>query len=199
MRRLVVAVLIVVSPRTRARRLWWRPSAPTAPAPAAAPAAPAPVAAPPRPAATIGDRSANETVDVRAVPAGGTSCPADLKSAIDAKQPTLIFFYDSSASASKDNRKIIDAVRNDNRGLVDLVAYDIEQVRDDVARRARSPSTRRSPATRVRLRRVQLAKALGVTSAPFVVLTDGQGYIIWQVPRARRQAFLEREVLRAAR
>ncbi len=123
--------------------------------------------------------------------------PSDLKSAIDAKEPTLIFFYDSSAT-SKANRKIIDAVRTDNRGDVGLYTYDISKfvVTSPTGVVTVDPALANDPnATQA----VQLAKALGVSSAPFVVITDGQGYITWRFRGLLDKAFLEREVQRAAR
>ena len=41
-------------------------------------------------------------------------------------------------------------------------------------------------------------QALGVTSAPFTVITDKQGYITWKFRGLVDQVFLEREVQRAA-
>jgi hypothetical protein len=45
---------------------------------------------------------------------------------------------------------------------------------------------------------VQLAKQLGVTSSPFIVITDSQGYVTWKFRGLVDKAFLEREVQRAA-
>jgi hypothetical protein len=165
-----------------------------APAPDPA-AAPAPAAAPVD-GATIGDRSANVTSTFEAFPQGDF-VPSDLKSAIDAKEPALIFFYDSSAT-SKVNRKTIDAVRTDNRGDVQLYTYDISKfvVTSPTGEVTVDPALANDPnATQA----VQLAKALGVTSAPFVVITDGQGYTTWRFRGLLDKAFLEREVQRAAR
>ena len=75
------------------------------------------------PASIIGDRSVNESATFEPFPQGAF-VPADLKAAIDAKRPTLIYFYDSSYT-SDTSRDIIDTVRDDNRGSIDLFAYDI--------------------------------------------------------------------------
>jgi len=167
-----------------------------APAPAATPAAaPAPAAAAAAGAA-VGDRSANMTPTFEPFPTG-TFVPQDLKLAIDAKRPTLIYFYDSS-SVSNTDRSIIDAVRDQNRGLIDLAAYDIGRFvttsPDGVV--SVDPAFAADPAAS---QAVGLAKALGVTSAPFVVITDAQGYITWKFRGLLDKTFLEREVLRAGR
>ena len=161
----------------------------------AAPAAkPAPAAAPVA-GATIGDRSVNVTATFEPFPQGNF-VPADLKGAIDAKRPTLIYFYDSSYT-SKTGRSIIDSVRENNRGMVDLYAYDVSRyvVTSPEGVVTVDPALVNDPGAS---QAVQLARALGVTSAPFAVITDGQGYITWKFRGLLDKAFLEREVVRAA-
>jgi predicted small lipoprotein YifL len=163
--------------------------------PAAAPAAaPAPAAAA-APASIVGDRSANVTATFEAFPQGAF-VPADLKANIDAKRPTLIYFYDSSYT-SETSRDIIDVVRDDNRGSVDLFAYDIAKYTTTSPQGLVSvdPALANDPAAE---QAAQLAKQLGVTSVPFVVLTDAQGYITWKFRGLVDKAFLEREMQRAA-
>jgi hypothetical protein len=167
----------------------------TAPAPgAAAPAAPPAAAAPA--GAVIADRSANVTSTFEPFPQGAF-VPADLKAAVDAKRPTLIYFYDSSYT-SKTSRKIIDAVRDDNRGAIDLVTYDIARyvTTSPTGVVTVDPALANDPTAS---QAVQLAKALGVTSAPFVVISDGQGYITYKFRGLVDRVFLEREVDRASR
>ena len=159
--------------------------------------APAETAAPvPVEGATIGDRSVNVTTTFEPFPTG-TFVPTDLKTAIDAKQPTLILFYDSSHTSST-NRDIIDDVREDNRGLVDLFTYDIARYVTTSPQGVVTvdPALINDPGAS---QAVQLARELGVTSAPFIVITDGQGYITWKFRGLVDQAFLEREVVRASR
>ncbi len=166
----------------------------TTPAPeAAAPAAPAAAAAA---GAVITDRSANVTSAFEPFPQGAF-VPADLKSAIDAKRPTLIYFYDSSYT-SKSSRQIIDAVRDENRGMIDFVTYDIARyvTTSPAGVVTVDPALANDPGAS---QAVQLAKALGVTSAPFVVITDGQGYVTWKFRGLLDRVFLEREVERATR
>jgi hypothetical protein len=164
------------------------------PAPAAAPAAPAAPAAAAVPAPV--DRSANASEVFEPFPQG-TFVPDDLKATIDSKRPTLIYFYDSSY-ASKANRTMIDTVRDDNRGLIDLAVYDIGAFVTTSPEGAVSvdPALAADPASK---QAVELARELGATSPPFVVLTDGQGYIIWKFRGLMDKTFLEREVQRASR
>ena len=102
MRRLVSLLIVVVLAFTLVGCGGGGDAAATEDAPAPAEtAAPAAVEG-----ATIGDRSVNVTTTFEPFPTG-TFVPTDLKNAIDAKQPTLIFFYDSSHTSST-NRDIID-------------------------------------------------------------------------------------------
>ena len=165
-------------------------------APAATPAAAAAPAAAPAAGAVVGDRSANVTSTFEPFPQGAF-VPADLKIGIDAKRPTLIFFYDSSYT-SKTDRTIIDTVRESNRGLIDLYTYDLARfvTISPEGNVAVDPALTADPTA---TQAVQLAKALGITSVPFVVITDGQGYITWRFRGLLDKAFLDREVQRATR
>lgn len=169
-------------------------------------ATPAPAAVPAAGGSTTGglpaipNKSENETTTFAPFPTGST-VPTDLAQKITVeKQPTLIYFYDSTQQTSREVRTIIDTVRNENRGMVDLVAYDIGSyvttnpdgsitVDDAMAKDAAAKSA------------VELARdpAIHVTFTPFIVITDGQGYIIFKNRGLIDRAFLEREVLRAAR
>jgi hypothetical protein len=149
---------------------------------------------------TIDDRSVNESSTFAPFPTDA-AVPADLKQKVTVeKQPTLIYFYDSTQQTSKEVRVVIDAVRAENRGLVDLVSYDIGKyatvnadgsvsISPDFAKNASAVAA------------VELARdpAIKVTFTPFIVLTDGQGYIIYKHHGLIDYAFLEREVQRAAR
>ena len=183
---LIVAVMALALAGCGGGKAADTPAAAPAEAPAAAPAA-APVAV---------DRSANESATFEPFPQG-TFVPADLKAAIDAKRPTLIYFYDSSYT-SKTSRQIVDSVRDENRGDVDLVTYDIGRYVTSSPQGVVSvdPALANDPGAS---QAVQLARALGVTSAPFIVMTDGQGYITWKFRGLVDKVFLEREVQRASR
>jgi len=167
-------------------------------APAATPAAP-PAAAPP--ASTVGQPitgiSDNEP-DIFAPFPTGSAIATDVAERIADKQPTLIYFYDSGQYTAAQNRDAIDAVLAENRGLVDLVSYDIGKYTaiDASGTITVDPEFAQDPNAQVAVR---MARALGVAFTPFIVLTDTQGYIIWKHRGLADKAFLEREVQRATR
>jgi len=192
MRRLVVAIIAAAFVLT----LFGCGGGEEPAAPAETPAAePAPAAAAPAAPAVV-PLSENEPPIFEPFPTA-SAIPTAVAELIDAKQPTLIYFYDPSQHSSKETRKIIDTVLEDNRGLVDLVAYDIgKYVSDDAAEPvtidedfAKDPKYQAS---------INLARVLDVSYTPYIVLTDSQGYIIWKFKGLADKDFLEREVLRAS-
>jgi len=194
MRRLVVALIIALLALTLVG-CGGGEEEPAAPAdPAAAPAAAPPVS-------TVGQEitgiSDNEP-DVFAPFPTGSSIATDVAERIADKQPTLIYFYDSGQYTAAQNRDAIDSVLDDNRGLVDLVAYDIGKYMtiDASGTITVDPEFAQDPNAQVA---AQMARALGVSFTPFIVLTDTQGYIIWKHRGLADKAFLEREVQRATR
>ena len=198
MRRLVVAAIVVglVLAMTGC-------SSSSSSTPAAAPtaAAPVPVAAGSSTTLpTIANRSENETTTFAPFPTGST-VPTDVAQKITVdKQPTLIYFYDSTQQTSKEVRVIIDTARNENRGMVDLIAYDIgKYVRVDADGNVTIDDTLASDTAAKAAVVLARDPAIHVSFTPFIVLTDGQGYIIYKHSGLIDQAFLEREVLRAAR
>jgi hypothetical protein len=116
------------------------------------------------------------------------------------KQPTLIYFFDSSQYTSKEVRKIIDTVRDENRGMVDLVAYDIGKFvtanADGTVVLKETPTMSDEDRQAIVFAR---DPAINVTFTPFIVLTDSQGYIIYKHRGLADRAFLEREIQRASR
>jgi hypothetical protein len=172
----------------------------TTPPATPAAAAPVPVGGSTSTLPTIVNRSENETTTFVPFP-DNPSIPADLKQKITIdKQPTLLYFYDSTQQSSKEVRNIIDAVRAENRGLVDLVAYDIGKYMSVAPDGAVSANPALSnDATAVAAMKLTRDPAISVTFTPFIVLTDGQGYIIYKNRGLVDRAFLEREVLRASR
>lgn len=128
----------------------------------------------------------------------GSTITTEVAERIADKQPTLIYFYDSNQYTAGENRKIIDKVLDENRGLVDLVAYDIGEYTtiDESGTITVLPEFEDDPAAQ---KAVNMARTLGVTFTPFIVLTDTQGYIIWKYRGFADKDFLEREVQRATR
>ncbi len=197
MRRLVVATVAAAVALTLVGCASAPPPAPAATTAPAAPAA-APVAAPVAAASAqdTGTLSSNEPTIFSAFP-NSTSVPKEIQDRVDAKQPTLIYFYDGTQSTSKENRKIINSVLTTNRGLVDLVAYNLgKHVEGDAWSPVKTDDTFAKDANYQQA--VALAQALGVTFTPSIVLTDNQGYIVWQFHGLVEKDLLEREILRAS-
>ncbi len=174
------------------------PAATPAPAAATAPAAvPVAVAGAAAPSPSLSD---TQTAVFTAFPTGA-DIPPDLTQKITVdKQPTLIFFFDSNQYTSREVRKIIDTVRSANRGLVDLVAYDIGKY-TVVSADGEITVDPKLANNEVAKQAVLFARnpAIDVTFTPFIVLTDGQGYIIYKHRGLVDPVFLEREVQRAIR
>jgi len=195
MRRLVVALIIAILAFTLTG---CGGGGDEAAAPAETPAAaPAPAAAAPAIDGDVTGISDNEA-DIFVPFPTGSSIATDVAERIADKQPTLIYFYDSGQYTAAQNRKIIDKVLDDNRGLVDLVAYDIGKYTsiDPSGTITVDPEFASDPDAQIA---VQMARALGVSFTPYIVLTDTQGYIIWKHRGLADSAFLEREVQRATR
>lgn len=128
----------------------------------------------------------------------GSSITTDVAELVAAKQPTLIYFYDSAQYTAGENRELIDKVLDENRGLVNLVAYDIGKYTtvDASGTITVLPEFEDDQAAQVA---VDMARTLGASFTPFIVLTDSQGYIIWKYRGLVDRDFLEREVQRASR
>lgn len=205
MRRLVVAVVAVVIALSLAGcgGSSTPPASSTAApaaAPAPAPAAPAGTAGAPTTLPDLADRSVNETTTFAPFPSNANVPDVLNQKIIVDKQPTLIYFFDSGQKVSKETRAIIDSVRNRNRGLVDLVAYDLSKY--VTANPDGSVNVDPSLAADAAQKQVVMFArdpAIKVAFTPFIVLTDGQGYIVYKHSGLVDSAFLEREVQRAAR
>jgi hypothetical protein len=167
---------------------------------AAAPAAtPAPAAAPaaaPSTEPTAVALSDNEPPIFSEFPTS-SAVPKQVRELIDSKQPTLIYFYDGSQNTSVENRKIIDSVLDRNRGLVELVAYDIGKYVSSDAAKPVTVDKKFAKDTKYQAS-INLARLLNVSFTPYMVLTDGQGFIIWKFKGLADKDFLEREILRAS-
>ena len=160
-------------------------------------AAPAPVVAPTAPAVLpVGGLSENEPDVFSAFPTD-TVVPSALRDDIEAKQPTLLFFYDGSQNSSAENRKIIDSVMSSNRGLVDLFTFNIGK---HFSGTASDPAVLDSGFDKDAKYQssIALARLLGVSNTPFIVITDNQGYITWKFRGFVDKDVLERQVLRAS-
>lgn len=158
----------------------------------AAPAAPVAPAGP-----SVTDRSIPESRTFEPFPTG-EFIPKDVSDRIAEKQPMLLFFYDASQKATNDQRGQIDTVLNGNRGLVDLVAYDIGKYSsvDGSGTASTQPAILKDKSIGDA---VLLARALKVTYTPYIVIVDQQGYVTFRQRGPIDAGLLEPEVLRAAK
>jgi len=169
-----------------------------APADAAAPAAPAaPAASGEAVQDPLADRSVTEPAVFEPFPQG-EFVPKDVAGRIESGQPMLILFYDPQQQTTDDVEEEIDVVVEENRGLIDLVSYDMGKytsinasgvpvVDDDMAD---SDAAKQA---------VGLAKELGVTFLPYIVIVDDQGYVIFKSRGPLDRDLIERQVQRAVR
>lgn len=194
MRRLVVALIVVcmsISLVACGGGAEEPPPAPEGEAAEPAPAAP-PAAANPNP---IADRSAEESNTFEPFPTG-EDIPESVVDRIAEKQPMLMLFVDESQKDTNDLRDEVAIVVKDNRGRVDLLTYDVGKYSDvtkggtvviDAAKLEKDPKAQES---------VMLARAVGVTFTPYILIVDDQGYIIYRHSGYVDSELLERQVLR---
>lgn len=146
-----------------------------APAPDAAPA-PVPTEGGP----AIADRSAEETTVFEPFPTGDF-VPAEVTQRLKMvpKQPMILFFYDDAQAETDDARAEVVEVRDDNRGAVDLLEYNIGKYTSINTSGVASVSGKLNQDEKAK-QAITLARELGVKFTPFVVVVDDQGYVIFK-------------------
>lgn len=160
-------------------------------------------AAPPPPppgaeaVAVIPDRSAQASETFEPFPAG-EFVPAAVQERLETDQAMLLFFYNSDQEVTDDLRKQVNSVVADNRGLIDLVTYDLGKstsidddggIEVDQEKLAKDENAQQA---------VRFARELGVDHLPYIVIVDQQGYrIFWARGQVDRDV-LDRQVQRAA-
>jgi len=153
------------------------------------------VAPPPPPPTTetddavIKDRSAEEA-DVFEIFPTSENVPDSLAQKIADKQPTLILFVDGAQKDTNDIKTEVNAVMKSNQGLLDLFIYDLGKhasISKDGTIRVDEAALKDDPTGSAA---VSLARELGVSFTPFVVITDDQGYIIY-----KHSGFIDQELL----
>ena len=203
MRRLVVALIVATSVLTLAGCGGGASTSGSTPTPAATSVPVAtPVAAPasvPAVAAApaLIDRSAPESATFAPFPTGST-LPKSISKRLASKQPMVLYFYDSGQQVSKDQSAQIRTALAGNRGLADLVSFDVGQYADT------SPegviTVKRGLAKNEAARQAAvLSQNLSVRYTPYIIIVDKQGYITYKSRGYTDGAVIEREVLRASR
>ncbi len=117
MRRSVAALIVAVALSLTACRSTPPPAAPTA---AEAAPAPSPVAQ----VVSETNKLSSQELATGAFPLSQQS-PADIADLIKRHQPMLVLFYDPNQPTSVDERREVDAAREQYRGIIDLVALDV--------------------------------------------------------------------------
>jgi hypothetical protein len=163
------------------------------------------VPAPPaQPAATtaVADRTPEESTAYEPFPTNPNVTPAAVQELLQAKQPMLVLFYDSTQKTTNDERSGIsgkdgiDKIMADYRGTIDLVSYDIGRFVTTAADGSISVAPEFADDAAAQ-QAVTLATTLGVKFTPYVVIVDGNGYIIARFRGWDDYKNIEREVLRA--
>jgi len=157
---------------------------------AAAPAAPVPAAA----VAPV-DKSPTETVVYEPFPRTAQT-PAAVTERLDAKQPMIVFFFDSTQKDTNDQQDAISAVLDDYRGAIDLVSFDVSKYvkTNSDGSVVIDPAFTSDPAAQ---QAAALAGDLGVSYTPYIVLTDAEGYTVARYRGTVDAKDLELGVLRA--
>jgi len=161
---------------------------------------------PPAPAGTAAaapaDRSPTETVVYEPFPTDPAITPEPVLQLLEAKQPMMVYFYDSTQKTTNDEAKGIDdkggieEIMSQYRGAIDLVSFDIGRfiTTNPDGSITVDPAFAEDAAAQ---QAASLAAELGVTFTPYVVIVDGQGYIVGRFRGWDDYKDIEREVLRA--
>lgn len=132
-------------------------------------------------------KSPNEVVSNEPFPTDKTQVPQAILDRLQAKQPMLIFFFDSSQIITSAQRVEVDEVADEYRGLIDLITYDLESgLGSDGA------------TVDVEVQKAfSMAGLLKIQHMPYSLFVDRAGRITGRFSGFADRALLEREVLRA--
>ncbi|MDO8915462.1 MAG: hypothetical protein Q7W16_05200 [Coriobacteriia bacterium] len=132
-------------------------------------------------------KSPNEVVANEQFPTDKTQVPQAILDRLTAKQPMLLFFYDSTQIITSRQREEVDAVVDKYRGLIDLVVYDIEAG-------IGAPEATSDPEAQ---KAFSMAGLLGIKHTPYTLFVDRAGRVTGRFTGFADRVLLEREVLRA--
>jgi len=172
---------------------------------AEAPPATDTAAAPPPPAGaavaeTLVDKSPDEPQEYAAFPTDEEIVPTAILERLKAKQPMIVYFYDASQRTTNDQDAQLGVVLKSNRGLIDLVKYDIGKFATiDAEGTIRADASIGTTANAEFAKATMLADALQITFAPYLVLVDSDGYIVWRFRGFTDARLIEQQVQRATK
>lgn len=187
MKRRLVAALLVVLLAFSLAGCGGSEEAPAAPDDTAVPP---PVEAVPVEAAEP-DRSNVETEVFEPFPPGDF-VPVEVAKRLDKKpiQPMLLFFFGQKSLETDNLKAAIDEVMDENRGAIDLIAFDLGQYTSVNDKGEVTVKDAKLADDETAKRAAMLARELEVRYTPSIVLVDEQGYIIF-----KWRGFLDAEML----
>ena len=148
------------------------------------------------------DRSPAEEVVYEPFPTDPQITPKPVLQLLEAKQPMIVCFYDTAQKTSNDEKEGVDGkggldlIMSDYRGAIDLVSFDVGKFvkTSSTGKITVDPAFADSASGE---QTASLAAELGVDFTPYVVIVDGDGYIIARFRGWEETENIEREVLRA--
>lgn len=154
--------------------------------------APAPVAAAP---AVADDRSPTETVVYGPLPSDPSVVPSAVVDRVAAKQPMVIFFFDSTQRDTDEARAAVDAAIKPYRGLIDLVAFNVGKYVNSSTGEIITDAAIKTDDNASRA--IKLADAMEVKFTPYVIVTDSYGYVVWRGRGPWDAKSIETQVIKA--
>ncbi len=129
----------------------------------------------------------------------GEDVPEAIAKRLEEGKAMLLFFYGSDQPSTNDLRAEVNAVSSANRGLIDLVSYDLSknvEIDKDGNAKVDEDKLEGDEAAKQAAR---LASVLGVDHVPYIVIVDEQGYVIFRSRGFIDQELLERQVQRTSK
>jgi len=139
-----------------------------------------------------------ETQAFEPFPTAEEVLPASIKQRLDAGQPMLVLFGDTTQKTYDDQVSAIDPVMSDYRGLISFVSFDVGKFvtsNEDGAIEVKPGME--DDATASQVARLMGTDYLDVRFTPYLVYVNADGYITHRVRGYVDSALIEREVLRA--
>lgn len=145
----------------------------------------------------IPDLSAQEPATFERFPEGD-DVPASVTERLKAGRPMLMLFNDDAQLDANDLRTEVNRVIKNNRGMVDLLVYDVGKYSSvnssGVVDVAAAKLGKDIPAQES----VNLARHLEVTFTPYILIVDDQGFVVFRHSGYIDSALLERQVQRVS-
>lgn len=123
--------------------------------------------------------------------------PQTVKDLLDEKQAFILFFFDSEQKVTDDTRKQIDKVAEDNEGLIEVYSYNLGSYTSVNSSDEVEVDTEALEKDDVGASIIALARDLGVSYTPHIVVVDTQGYIVYRQSGFIDADLLDRQVQRA--